>query len=70
MDENQFWATCWKLLASVVIVLILTVGGCNAYTNTLIASTIASGADPLKVLCALDSSAHTGSTCAIVATKP
>ena len=70
MNENQFYALCWKIVATCVIVLILTIGGCEAYTRSLVADAIKSGADPLKVACAINGSSGTNTICAIQAAKP
>ena len=53
MDENQYWATIWKLAATAFSVVILTAGGCTAHQQYKIAELVAGGADPIKAQCAI-----------------
>jgi len=70
MDDNKFYALCWRVIAACIITLILTIGGCEAYTRSLVAGAIRSGVDPLKVGCAVPGWSERNAICVILATKP
>lgn len=67
-DYDQYWLTIWKLVAAVVVVLILTAGGCTAHQQSRITELAMSGVDPIKAACAIRGVAQgTEAICAVVA---
>jgi hypothetical protein len=62
MEENKLFALFWKLLATALCVFIVTVGGCSAHQNYLLAHS----SDPVATACALGSST---SACMVVASR-
>lgn len=70
MDENQYWARIWTLVAASFCILTLTVGVCTLYQQHKIAELVAGGADPIKSQCAIDG-VHTSNAavCGVAATK-
>ena len=52
MEDNKFWLVVWKLIAIVVCILIVTVGGCTVYTN----DKISKADDPIAYACATSGS--------------
>lgn len=67
MDENQFWATCWKTGGAVVAMMVLTAGGCTMYRHAQVTAMVAAGADPIKAQCAVGPS--NTAVCAVAAMK-
>ena len=55
MDKNQFWVTIWKIIATAISVIVLTISGCIAHDTYRIAELIIHGADPTKASCAVSS---------------
>jgi hypothetical protein len=53
MEENQFWLNVWRTVAAAFAALVLTIGGCTANQNRLVAEMVAAGADPIKAHCAI-----------------
>ncbi len=52
MNDNEFMYGIWKLVATVICVLITIIGGCSAYTDKLVITS----PDPLASSCAASGS--------------
>ena len=68
MNENQFWASIWKGIFAVIMVLAASVGGCTAYESSLVRDMVSKGADPLTARCGI-SPGNTSIMCNVIAAK-
>jgi hypothetical protein len=68
MEDGKFLVAIWRTVAAVFAVFVLTVGGCTVHKNRAIAEMVERGADPLRAVCAFESSER-DVRCAILATK-
>lgn len=70
MNENEFWIALWKIVAAVLCVIAVTIGGCSTYETQQIAKLASAGVDPIKSRCAVSGVAkRTAVICYSVATK-
>lgn len=51
-SENTFWLGVWKLLATVITSLIITIGGCTSYEKYTVAKMVERGENPIAARCA------------------
>jgi hypothetical protein len=65
-SDDLYWSTFWKAAIAGLVCIIAVVGGCTAHGNYLTVQAIGSGADPIKVQCAL-SMAPSSVNCALAA---
>lgn len=68
MEENAFWLRLWQSGAVALVLIVLTVAGCNARQVTAIERLVKDGADPVKAACAIQGSGSSPA-CVIAATK-
>lgn len=68
MEENTFWLRLWQSLSVALVLVVLTVAGCNARQVTAIEKLVNGGADPVKAACAIQGSGSSPA-CVIAATK-
>jgi hypothetical protein len=64
---DALFSIFWKLVATVLIVLILTAGGCTSYYNKIKGDILKAGVDPIKLKC-LDATS-TDPVCLVLVTK-
>ena len=70
MDANALWALCWKLLAMVAVVSVVTLGSCEIHKQSEMARLVEQGRDPIAIRCAFGG-AETSITCfAAIAHRP
>lgn len=67
MNDNEFYATCWKVAGAVVCSVILAASGCSISNEVLVSHDIANGADPIAAGCAHSSGA--GTVCVIYSAR-
>lgn len=70
MNDNEFYATVWKLGTAIVVTIILAVSGCNVnstYQTRLLIER--SHVSPLEAACAFGASQQDQALCAIRAAK-
>ena len=68
MEENTFWLRLWQSVSVALVLVVLTIAGCNARQATAIERLVKDGADPIKAACAIQGSGSVPS-CVIAATK-
>ena len=54
MSEEEFWLGVWKIVATVLCVITLTIGGCEVSGRLLISGMVKDGADPIAASCAIN----------------
>jgi hypothetical protein len=69
MDDNQFFALCWKIAGVILFTIVTTIGGCESYRASLVRDAIRAGADPLRASCAIYGMISGSTICAVLATK-
>lgn len=63
MSENDLFALFWKCVAAVLCVLIVTIGGCQAYEVEKVTEMVKAGADPIAAYCATGFNTHQAAIC-------
>ena len=53
MESNKLYALIWKLIITLLSILILTIGGCTAHQQQKITELIIHGTDPTLAHCAI-----------------
>lgn len=70
MEENTFWYRLWILVATVLVVLILSITTYNLVSHSNRLEAISGSPTPVAVACALESDTSTVSpTCVIALSK-
>ncbi len=62
-EDSKFWLGVWVTVASVVVVLIVSITIYNMHQNATLAAVLKSGVDPIEVRCAFDVGAYNAALC-------
>jgi hypothetical protein len=69
-DDQKFWLSIWKLVATTFCVFVLSVSGCVANNNRVLEGLVASGSTPMEAYCAIRSGSHDAAMCTAIALVP
>ena len=69
MNENNFWATLWAIIATVIITITISISSYYKHADGLIAEMVLAGANPVAASCALNDSYGKNPVCVIYSVK-
>lgn len=68
-SENNFYISFWKIVASVLCVLIASISSCTIGESYLVSEVIKKGVDPIKATCAITTGKSGYAICIQAASK-
>jgi hypothetical protein len=68
MQDLEYWISFWRIVGIVIVSIALSITGCTAHSNKIIADMVEGGAEPIEAYCSISFNTG-GSMCIITATK-
>ena len=69
MNDNDFWATVWVIIALIIITVASIISSHYKHYNETITQALINGVDPIEITCALEDVLGNNPICVILATK-